>query len=100
MQNKVEGMIHLARKAGKLIYGSDAAARAVKSGKAFLVILSEDASDNTKKLMKNKCQSYGVTLIEMMSAGELGDKFGKSDISVLAVSDENFAKAIIKNVAL
>jgi len=100
MQSKEEGMLHLARKAGKLIYGSDAAAKAVRAKKAHLVILAEDASDNTKKLMKNKCRSFGVPLIEMMSAGEIGEKFGKSDISVLAVSDENFAKAIMNSIAL
>ena len=96
MHSKAEGMIHLARKAGKLIYGSDAAVKAVRSGKAFLVILAGDASDNTRKLMNNKCHSFGTPIIEMMSAAELGEKFGKSDISVLAVSDKNFAKAIIE----
>ena len=100
MRSKVDGMIHLARKAGKIIYGSDAAVKAVRFKKAYLVILAEDASENTKKLINNKCKSFGVQVLCMGTAAELGEKFGKSDISVMAVSDENFAKAILNNMAL
>ena len=48
---KIFGMLGLARRAGKLIYGSDAAVNAVRSGKAKAVILAADASDRTKKLI-------------------------------------------------
>lgn len=93
---KIFGMLGLARRAGKLIYGSDAAVNAVRSGKAKAVILAADASDRTKKLMRNKCASFGTPLFEV-EAGceELGKKLGKSGISVLGISDINFAKAII-----
>ena len=93
---KIFGMLGLARGAGKLIYGSDAAVNAVRSGKAKAVILAADASDRTKKLMRNKCASFETPLFEV-EAGceELGKKLGKSGISVLGISDINFAKAII-----
>lgn len=93
---KIFGMLGLARRAGKLIYGSDAAVNAVRSGKAKAVILAADASDRTKKLMSNKCASFETPLFEV-EAGceELGKKLGKSGISVLGISDINFAKAII-----
>lgn len=93
---KIFGMLGLARRAGKLIYGSDAAVNAVCSGKAKAVILAADASDRTKKLMRNKCASFETPLFEV-EAGceELGKKLGKSGISVLGISDINFAKAII-----
>lgn len=93
---KIFGMLGLARRAGKLIYGSDAAVNAVRSGKAKAVILAADASDRTKKLMRNKCASFEMPLFEV-EAGceELGKKLGKSGISVLGISDINFAKAII-----
>lgn len=94
MKSKTVGMLGLARRAGKLIYGSDAAEKAVRSGKAKLVIVAEDASERTKKLMENKCKSFGVSLFYFLTASELGENFGKSDISVLAISDKNFAGAI------
>jgi len=94
MNDKVMGMLGLARRAGKIIFGSDAAVSAVRSGGAKLVIMAEDASERTKKLMTNKCKSFSVPLYVFSNATELGNKIGKSDISVLAVSDKNFAKAI------
>ena len=94
MNDKVFGMLGLARRAGKIIFGSDAAEKAVRAGKAVLVIMAEDASDRTKKLMTNKCKSFSVPLYVFSNATELGNKIGKSDISVLAVGDKNFASAI------
>ena len=94
MKEKVFGMLGLARRAGKIIFGSDAAEKAVRGGRAQLVIMAEDASDRTKKLMGNKCKSFSVPLYVFSNAGELGNKIGKSDMSVLAVSDKNFASAI------
>lgn len=93
---KIFGMLGLARRAGKLIYGSDASVNAVRSGKAKAVILAADASDRTKKLMRSKCTSFEAPLFEIeASCDELGKKLGKSGISVLSISDINFAKAII-----
>ena len=48
-RNKVLGLLGLAEKAGKGRSGEFSTEKAVKSGKAGLVIVSEESSDNTKK---------------------------------------------------
>lgn len=48
--NKVYSMLGLAMKAGKVVSGEFATDKSVKGGNAWLVIVSEDASDNTKKI--------------------------------------------------
>ena len=48
-QNKTLSMLGLARRAGKVVSGEFSVEKAVKSGKAYLVIVAEDASDNTIK---------------------------------------------------
>ena len=53
--NKVHSMIGLATKAGKVVSGEFAVEKAIKDGKAFLVIIAEDASDNTKKHFSDMC---------------------------------------------
>ena len=50
MQNKILSLVGLAMKAGKVVSGEFSTEKAVKEGKASLVIVAEDASDNTKKL--------------------------------------------------
>ena len=87
-------MLGLARRAGKLIYGSENTALKVRSGKAYLAIVASDASPTTKKLLQNKCKSFSVPLIEFSTKEDLGSVLGKSDISALGVSDRNLAKAI------
>ena len=49
-RNKVLGLLGLAEKAGKVRSGEFSTEKAVKSGKAGLVIVSEESSDNTKKM--------------------------------------------------
>ena len=52
--NKILSMIGLATRAGKTVSGEFSVEKAVKTRKAFLVLVSEEASDNTKKLFLNK----------------------------------------------
>lgn len=48
-QSKALSMISLATKAGKVASGEFCTEKEVKSGRAYLVIVAGDASDNTKK---------------------------------------------------
>ena len=50
-RQKVLNLIGLATKAGKTASGEFMTEKSVKSGKAFLVIVSEEASDNTRKML-------------------------------------------------
>ena len=43
-------------KAGRIMSGEFATDKSVKEGSAFLVLVSEDASDNTKKKFSNTCE--------------------------------------------
>jgi len=69
---------------------------AVKDGSAMLVIVAEDASDNTKKLFKDKCSYYDVPVICYGTKEQLGRAIGKDLRSSLAITDEGLAKAIEK----
>ena len=52
----------MAARAGKLVSGEFCTEREIKSRKARLVIVAEDASDNTRKKFKNMCDFYDVPL--------------------------------------
>lgn len=97
-QNKVYSMIGLAMKAGKLTSGEFSVEHAVKAGKAALVIVSETASENTKKKFQNMCTYYEVPLYFFGEKETLGHAMGKEFRASLAVLDEGFAKAIEKSL--
>lgn len=96
--NKVISLIGLSMKAGKIASGEFATEKAVKTMKAWLVIVSEEASENTKKQFRNMCSYYQVPYVEFGGKEELGRAIGKEFRASLAVTDENLAKALIKQL--
>ena len=94
-RNKVLSLLGLAARARKVASGEFSAESAVKGGKAELVIVAEDASDNTKKLFHDKCSFYNVPVYEYGTKETLGHAIGKEFRASAAVLDKGLAKAII-----
>lgn len=97
-QNKIFSLIGLATKAGKIASGELSTEKAVKSGDASIVMVSEDASNNTKKMFSNMCTYYKVPIYFFGAKDSLGNAMGKEIRASLAVLDEGFAKAIVKQL--
>lgn len=96
--NKTMGLIGLATKAGKTAGGEFLTEREVKSGRASLVIVAEDASENTKKKFQNMCEYYKVPIRFYGDKDTLGHAMGKQFRASLAVLDEGLAKGIRKHM--
>lgn len=94
--DKVLSLLGLAQKAGRIKSGAFATTDAVKSGKAWLVIVAKDASDNTKKEFINMCAFYEVPYWEYGTKDDLGRAIGKDERSSVAVCDEGFAHSLEK----
>ncbi len=97
-RSKVLSLIGLATKAGKTASGEFCTEREVKSGKAKLVILAEDASGNTKKKFQNMCDFYQVPIRLSYGKEALGHAMGKELRASLAILDEGFAGSILKQL--
>ena len=95
-RQKVLNLIGLATKAGKTASGELMTEKSVKSGKAFLVIVSEEASDNTRKMFTNMCTYYEVPLYYFGKKEELDRAMGKEMRASLAIVDGGFAGALEK----
>lgn len=95
-KTKIFSLLGLATRAGRVVSGEFATEKAVKSLQAALVIVAEDASDNTKKLFTDKCSFYEVPCYQLGTKEELGHAMGKEMRASLAVTDEGFADAICK----
>ena len=97
-QNRILSLVSLATKAGKTVSGEFCTEKEVKSGRAALVIVAGDASDNTKKKFKNMCDFYEVPIYFYGDKDTLGHAMGKEFRASLAVTDEGFAKGIRKHL--
>ena len=85
-------------KAGKLVSGEYLVEKAVKEMKACLVVIAEDASDNTKKHFSDMCRYRNIPIRFFGAKEEIGRTIGKAYRASIAVTDEGFAKSILKKV--
>ncbi len=97
-QDKILSLLGLAKKSGNIASGEFATEKAVKTGGAFLVVVANDASDNTKKLFSDKCSFYNVPIEFYSDKAGLGHALGYEMRTSLAVLDSGFADSLIKKI--
>ena len=97
-KEKLLGTLGLCQRAGKLKSGEFAVLEAIRKKTAVMVIVSNDASDNTKKEFSDKCSYYKVPIYFYGNMDELGHAIGKDVRTSLAITDAGFAKTLIKNL--
>ena len=96
MTDKIYSFIGLARRANKLVSGDETCERALKSGKVSLVIVAEDASENTKKKFLDACKYRDVNIRIYGNKESLGKYTGKNVRSVIAIVEKNFSKRLLE----
>ena len=94
--NKILSLLGLATRSRNVVSGEFMTEKSVKSGTARLVILAEDASDNTKKEFRDMCTFYKVPCYFYGTKEELGKSMGKEIRASLSITDDGFAGSIIK----
>ncbi|MBP3458063.1 MAG: ribosomal L7Ae/L30e/S12e/Gadd45 family protein [Lachnospiraceae bacterium] len=94
--DRVMSMLGIAAKGRNVVSGEFAVEKAVKTGKAFLVIVAEEASDNTKKMFTNMCEFYEVPIAFYGTKDALGHAIGKQMRANVAVTDNGLANSILK----
>ncbi|MCD7882447.1 MAG: ribosomal L7Ae/L30e/S12e/Gadd45 family protein [Lachnospiraceae bacterium] len=99
MRDNVLSLVGIAKKANKVASGEYQTETAVKSGTASLVIISSEASENTRKKFQNMCTFHQVPAYLYGTRQELGAASGTEYRAVIAVRDPGLAKAIEKKLA-
>lgn len=94
-QNQWMSLLGLANRAGKIISGEELVVKEIRNGKAKLILISADASLNTKKKITDKCKSYGVPIKVIEKREILGHAIGKESRVLVAVLDKGFATKLI-----
>lgn len=95
--DKIYGLLSLAMKAGGIAAGETAAEAAISGGKAYLAVIAKDSTAGTKKKFENHCRYYEVPYIEFGEKEKLGHSIGKDQRSILAVTNESLAGAVLKS---
>jgi len=94
MDRKIASLLSLCAKARMLSTGEEIAEKLLRNDEAHLVIVAEDASDNTKKKFVNKCFFYQKPVRVFGERAVLSKCVGKSNRTVYVVTDSGFASRL------
>lgn len=94
--NKFFNFLGLAKKSGSIIEGYSKCNEQRNKINLFLFIISNDASESTKKKFVKHCIQRNIPYVEAFSKEELGYAIGREEVKVLAISDKNIAKRLLE----
>ena len=92
--DKILSLLSIAEKGGNVKSGEFLTEESVKRRRSKLVIVAEDASDNTKKRFENMCAHYKVPYITYADKESLGHAIGKEFRASLSVTEKGLAEKI------
>lgn len=87
-------MLGIAARAGSIVSGEFSTEKAIKEGKAYLVIVATDASGNTQKRFWDMAAFRGIPIYQYGEKETLGHFVGKEFRASLAVTNEGLAHSI------
>ncbi len=94
---KLNGLLGLARRAGKVSLGHDASLTQIKNGKAYLCLVAADASERLFTEFARAEKAFGGKMPLLKSEYtmmEFGQVLGTKKTAVLTVDDQGFAVRI------
>ena len=95
-KEKVLAMIGMAYKAKKVISGDETLKKSIKENKIKLLIIAEDASENTKKRFVNSATYYNIPFYIYLTKQELSISLNWKNRSVVGITDTNFSNVLGK----
>lgn len=93
---KICGLLGLATRAGKTVFGTEACISSIEKRKVKLVIIAKDAADRTKINFKQICEKMQIPIWEGMEIDILSKTIGKQNKAVVGITDVNFSKEMLK----
>ncbi len=96
--DKILNLISIATKAGKVKTGEFLTTKTLQEGIGQLVIIAADTSEKSTKRLMGISENYGCKALVYGKKEELGKFTGKTEKSVIVITDKGLADAIIKKM--
>lgn len=98
MQNKIYMFLGLARKANAIIIGEESCLKAIRKKKISFVLVSKDASDNTKDKIISSCKYHNIDYRMFGEKELIGKYIGKNITAVVGVNNQGFVKKLVEMI--
>lgn len=96
INNKILGLLGLATRAGKTVFGTESSKEAIEKKKVKLLIVAEDAANRTKRNFEEICCKYGVPMKIMLTIDTISKSIGQNNKAIVGIKDTNFSEEILK----
>ena len=98
MNPRILTLMQFARKAGKLVVGTNACERAIGRKEVFLLILAQDNSERTKNKMKQiaGAAKNSLEVIETGTQEEISSALGLSLTGIFGIKEKHIAGKIME----
>ena len=96
--SKINSYMGFAKRSGNLIAGAETCIIYMKKKKVKLLLIAEDASENSKKKMISSANSFGVRYIVYGDSQELSKAVGSPGRTVFGILSSDFADTIEKEI--
>ena len=91
-------LLGLARRAGAVAPGADAARRAIRRGEARLVLMAGDASGVQLDKIRKELSNRPIPQIIVGDRATLGAAIGKAPVTAVAVTVESLAARLLQDL--
>ena len=88
-------LLGMARRAGALAYGTGSTRRALKEGRARLILFAQDASETQREKVMKLLRHVRTPRATLGTREALGSAVGSAPVSAVAVTDREFAKELV-----
>lgn len=92
-------LIGLARRAGRLVIGTNGVRAALQRSEVAAVVVAADRSRRTEAKVQRLAEARGVPVISGPPADTLGRLLGRSTVQVVGVTDEHLASGMLAGEA-
>lgn len=100
MREKTLNLLGLMRKANAIAVGETNTGGAVRAGKAKLLLLAADASDNARSRARGFTHGRDVVMVTLpFTKDEIAAHVGVSGCAMAAITDIGFTNAFMKSLA-
>ncbi len=93
-------LLGMARRAGALASGTGSTRRALKEGRARLVLFAQDASETQRDKVMNLLRHGKTPRATLGTREALGSAVGSAPVSAVAVTDREFAKELVARLGV
>lgn len=97
LSKDVLNLLGLAMRSRNIVTG-DSVLKSIRNQTSKLVIIAQDASDNTKKQLTDKCTHYKIEYIIVGDSQMISQAIGKNNRKAISIINENFANKIKEKI--